>query len=222
MCTMQFAMFIENAAPPKKVLTKTFSDQDLKSWRKMYISTEWPQQVGDCWHCCHSFKGLPYPLPTNYDEKRNLFTLRGCFCSWGCVKGYNNETGGSRSFEISATIAFLMKRVYGHTTRCRAAPTRTLLAKFGGHMSVEDFRAQTNNFALTRLMLPNVFNKDTPISSYILNDCTQLKDREKEAARKKILESEAIPDEPLRIKRRGTEKKKHTNTLSRLMITSDT
>ena len=211
-------MFIDVPRPNRKQMTKTFSGNSFDmGWRRAYVTSDWPQQTGDCWHCCHPFVGMPYPLPTNHDDRLDLFTLRGCFCSWACVKGYNNETGGSRTFEISALVAFLIKRVYGCSVKVAAAPPRITLDKFGGPFSIDDFRSHSKNLKLTREMMPNIFSKDAPISDYIIDDCKQLKDKQKQAASQKIVDSEAMPSEH-RIKRRGTEKKKNSNTLARLII----
>ena len=161
---------------------------------------------------------MPVPLPTAYDDRRNLFTMRGCFCSWSCVKGYVNEMRGIHQAEQCSLVAFLIKRAYGSFMCSREhppAPGRLQLTKFGGSMSIEEFRKNSKPADLKRRMLPNLFNKDVPIGDYIiLHDNLPARDN-------KIQQTAEAEEEPLRIKRKGPERK-HSNTLSRLMRTGAT
>ena len=35
-----------------------------------------------CYNCCHKFDGVPVPIPTILDKKRNIYFCHGNFCSW--------------------------------------------------------------------------------------------------------------------------------------------
>lgn len=68
---------------------------------------KWPLKTRIlCYNCCHAFEGVPVPLPTIYDKKRNIYFCHGNFCSWRCSKAYNiNEMPkagqGNRNMNIS-------------------------------------------------------------------------------------------------------------------------
>lgn len=189
---------------------------------KVWATDKWPLIGGDsgvpsdCWHCCFPFDNMPYPMPVKYDDKLKVFTFKGCFCSWGCAKGYISETS-KYGTDSMALIAYLMKVVHGSFTsssKCRPAPSRTRLTKFGGDLSIDKFREYSTQDSdklpgLDRTMLPNVFHKEVPIQEYIVHDRV-------ERPGKKIVGTEAVIDEPLRIRRKGPDRK-HTNTLSKLV-----
>lgn len=67
----------------------------------------WPMKTSVlCHQCCHSFDGIPVPLPQSYDRMRKIYHCRGNFCSWQCAKAYNmshtiNSGRGNRNMYIA-------------------------------------------------------------------------------------------------------------------------
>lgn len=101
----------------------------------------WPSETKSCcWWCCHSFDSIPVPLPTHYDQKLHLFSVRGIFCSWGCAKAYS-LVEGSVIYRQSELLTMLRRRIEGKTISIKAAPYRNQLKMFGGDMSIDEFRA---------------------------------------------------------------------------------
>ena len=196
----------------RNTLAADFDGRPLPTNRQIHVSHEWPPPSrwnSDCWHCCHPFTGMTHPLPTTYDEKLDLFTFTGCFCSWPCVKGYIRECGGQRQSDQFALVSFLIKRVYGSYKRCcefKCAPPRQALKKFGGTLTIDKFRQHVP--LLTREMLPNVFNKDLPIADYVISGS------ERDDSR--IRHGGTVDEDALRIRRKEPERR-HSNTLSRLL-----
>jgi len=94
-----------------------------------------------CWWCVHSLPQRPcIHLPVRYDEKRNIFTTQGNFCSWACAKAYALDMGTSRSGEIQMILAMMRRRSYGKYIPLFPAPRRQALRIFGGTMTIEEFR----------------------------------------------------------------------------------
>jgi hypothetical protein len=96
-----------------------------------------------CWHCCHACgpSGLRLPMPIDHDERTDVFTVVGAFCSFACMKAYNSGRKSSRKDVNYLNISLFARRFYGKCTRIPPALPRTNLAAFGGAMGIEEFRA---------------------------------------------------------------------------------
>lgn len=96
-----------------------------------------------CWYCTCPFLGQPIPCVKRYDTKRDQFTVYGVFCSWSCSKSFAID--GTKDWSLQCSlISFLRKRVTGKMQSIRPAPNKYLLEKFGGSMSIEEFRNYSN------------------------------------------------------------------------------
>lgn len=95
----------------------------------------------DCWHCCHPFDTPPVPLPHEYDARHNTLSVYGNFCSFACAKAYQNEY---HTFDAGRKLLLLHQMARAHYGQdlgsVVAAPPRIALARFGGCMSIEEFR----------------------------------------------------------------------------------
>lgn len=96
--------------------------------------------VNRCWWDSHTFDHTPVFLPVKYDDKRDAFLAVGTFCSFACVKAYNQD-GRSASSALNATlISLLHKRMCGCIRHIPTAPHFSCLEAYGGNMSIEEFR----------------------------------------------------------------------------------
>jgi hypothetical protein len=103
---------------------------------------DWPSSTDRwCWYCCHPFQGTPLPMPTKYDDKREVFHVMGTFCSWSCMKGFNLDSSSYMKPVNANNIALFHKKCTGSLARIRSAPPRQCLSVFGGGMSIDEFRA---------------------------------------------------------------------------------
>jgi hypothetical protein len=133
--------------------------------RSSYMDSEirkllnWPlSTAAACHNCAHEFDGVPVPLPVRYDEFRKVYFCRGIFCSWQCAKRYNMDTthgrSGTRNMFI-ANLAFAtwikLKGPIGETKMNRMqryldsggiqpAQPKEVLIRFGGNVSIDDYR----------------------------------------------------------------------------------
>ena len=114
----------------------------------------WPRRVEiACWYCCHGFDTVPIPLPVAYDERRNVFSTMGWFCSFDCCKSFNLERNSVNRDRCCTLLSLFRSKIrakelgraplsastasaYG----IRGAPVRRKLAMFGGPLSIEEFR----------------------------------------------------------------------------------
>ena len=106
----------------------------------------WPEKTDvACWHCCHTFDTKPIPLPTKYDEYRDIFFITGNFCSWECVKAFAiGEKKTSTEMDVM-NITLMRKRSENVLTHIVPAPSRFRLKMFGGDLSIEQFRNVPSN-----------------------------------------------------------------------------
>jgi hypothetical protein len=118
-----------------------------------------------CWHCCHPIPDVAVPLPVAYDTRRDTWTVRGAFCSWGCAKAWNWDAGaGYRSALRGQLLTLLRKRTTGTLTGTVPAPPRETLAVFGGTLSIEEFRSKSDS----RLIVDVLPHKLVPLE-YIVH-----------------------------------------------------
>ncbi len=97
-----------------------------------------------CWHCCFPFDTDPIPLPYKWDEKRNTFSVCGAFCSFACMNGYSRDRGRLHSTKNCGMSIFqLYKQMTGNRSPPPSAPPRNFLRAFGGHMTIQEFRASS-------------------------------------------------------------------------------
>ena len=94
-----------------------------------------------CWWCVHALPQRPcIHLPVKYDDKRDVFTTKGNFCSWQCAKSYAIDMNVSNSGEIQSILAMMRRRAYGKYVSLFPAPKRQALKVFGGTLTIEEFR----------------------------------------------------------------------------------
>jgi hypothetical protein len=105
-----------------------------------------------CWWCCHTFDGVPIPLPFRYEHHLDVFFVKGVFCSWPCAKTYNWSQNHMDSPSRSQYLFLLKKRTLGDLTPIKGAPHWSKLKMFGGTMTIEDFR----NGGCTKAITSNV------------------------------------------------------------------
>lgn len=107
-----------------------------------------PDMVGEnkeglvCWWCTEPLPQLPcIHFPIKYDDRLDRFKTIGNFCSWECAKAYGKNTNSPRWGEFSSYLAMMRRRAYGANKTLYAAPPRETLKKFGGTMTIEEFRS---------------------------------------------------------------------------------
>lgn len=118
---------------------------------------EWPSStLVHCYWCCHGFSTPPLGLPIRYLNGR--FHVIGCFCSLECASAYNFDHMGRDSVDDCLMRHSLLNALsikLGLAPIVRQAPDRLALQIFGGHMSIDEFRAHSASIsgATSRLIV---------------------------------------------------------------------
>jgi hypothetical protein len=96
-----------------------------------------------CWYDTCKFDTPPCYLPEKYVDDR--YYVSKCFCSWNCVAKYNFEMNDIKMWYRHKLILQICKELYD-IDDVVPAPPRGTLAKFGGVLTKEEFRmnSQTN------------------------------------------------------------------------------
>lgn len=115
---------------------------------------EYPTKTDQwCWFCCHPFHTRPLPMPIKYDSLRDTFHVMGTFCSFACMKSFNGESSSYLKHVNANNITLFHKRATGKLRGIKPAPPRVALRVFGGHMSIDEFRAAADT-AVEYCVLP--------------------------------------------------------------------
>lgn len=107
--------------------------------------TKWPARTKICcWWCTEPFQTCPVAIPTKINHTKREVECYGVFCSHGCAKAYMLKDKGCLrdSMRHAQDLMWLHKELSGsgpeHTL---TAPPRQTLKKFGGSLSIQDFRS---------------------------------------------------------------------------------
>ena len=108
----------------------------------IYHPDTWPERTDvSCWWCCHAFDTEPVPLPVSVSKGR--FSVMGCFCSYNCSLSYSysmRDQWGSRRERLLRRYYEQRKRCAPATADFTPAPPREVLKKFGGMVSIDQYR----------------------------------------------------------------------------------
>lgn len=107
-----------------------------------------------CWWCCHPIPASSTLLhmPIDYDEQQKQYVTIGQFCSLGCIKSYNNDNNinSVNKYNINMLITRYAQECTGSVlVEVPCAPPRQALVVFGGHMTIDEFRKNTDRIHMT-------------------------------------------------------------------------
>jgi hypothetical protein len=97
-----------------------------------------------CWWCTCQFYNLPCYLPEKYYE--NSFYVSGCFCSFNCAGAYNLSLGDDKLLNRYSLLKLMYYMINKNKinsisdVEINIAGPRELLNKFGGPMTIEEYR----------------------------------------------------------------------------------
>lgn len=100
-----------------------------------------------CWWCCHPFDHSPFHMPSQLKKVngQNHFQTYGYFCSFSCMKAYNNNENDSQKNNRFTLISMMVKETYKKDIIVVTAPPRQSLQVFGGDLSIEEFRNKSQS-----------------------------------------------------------------------------
>lgn len=92
-----------------------------------------------CWWDTHTFDTVPVFIPDRYNNDK--YYVFGCFCSFNCALAYNlNMVDDYRSQIRHSLIKKMYYNIFGSNDPIPVSPQKELLIKFGGILTIEEFR----------------------------------------------------------------------------------
>jgi len=91
-----------------------------------------------CWWCTHEFDNLPCFIPEKYFD--NKYYVFGNFCSFSCAGSYNISLGDCKRWERHSLINKIYSEVTNTNKNINMAPPKEILTRYGGKMSIDEFR----------------------------------------------------------------------------------
>lgn len=170
-----------------------------------------------CWWCCHECECEPLHLPYKYVDKINKFYTMGYFCSWSCMKSFNLDHFPSHKITVTCqNISLLRKRTDGKLQFINPAPSRYSLKKFGGELTIEEFR---KNASVSTYNLPSdiIIHKEISEQKQVLittNSDIDEKDQSTTSGAQKlrsIINSKGTQNQSLKLKRETPLKREKNN-----------
>lgn len=158
---------------PERVIFKHYSDLDndllnqkinsnITSDKKIHLilpnfdRETWPETSPyACWNCTEKFSDPPIGIPaleatTPY---KDTYRMEGNFCSFNCAARYlfdNHKGNESQAWAVFEILNFIYNEINDTEddfVQIKLAPDRLCLKKFGGNMTLEEYR----NNALTNV-----------------------------------------------------------------------
>lgn len=106
-----------------------------------------------CWWCTEHFDGVPCFIPEKVVV--NKYYVFGCFCSYNCAAAYNVDMNDYNFSNRLSIMIKLYRDIYGEQNDLVIAPPRQSLIKFGGTLTMVEFRqCSIKNQVEYRYILP--------------------------------------------------------------------
>lgn len=122
-----------------------------------------------CWWCTEPFHGkiVHHPLRYLSGGRKQTFETHGCFCGFSCMLAFDDAT--SRSIGHTRPLVFdYISKVstnisFTQASGLKLAPSRFILLKFGGTLTIEEFRSKSNDANIRFQNTTNQMVTDTVI-----------------------------------------------------------
>lgn len=129
---------------------------------------EWPNSVSAwCFWCCESFDSIPVGVPIK--KLNNTFYMYGNFCSPECSAAYifDNKKYMNDCWEKYS----MLNMIYGNSEPIKVAPSKICLKKFGGRLTITEFRNICTKLNKSyKVLLPPMVSVLPMIEEINLND----------------------------------------------------
>ncbi len=126
-----------------------------------------------CWNCCHNFNNMITGLPYKYVN--NIFYTIGDFCSLECAARYAYDNHKNNIYEIINIINLYNNIKFNNQDKIKMALPRLTLTKFGGKLSIEEYRKIFNNSYSVTIPIVIPININIDKCEYNKNNISNLK-----------------------------------------------
>jgi hypothetical protein len=128
----------------------------------------WPTETNVwCWHCCAPFETQPIPIPSAYDQVRNIYAVYGIFCSFSCAAKFLEVNRFADAPYQRRLLARMAREVFDNREPIKNAPDRWRRVEFGGDLSIDDFRSH-HQTCRTYIRMPPFVMQAVMIEEHLL------------------------------------------------------
>ena len=99
-----------------------------------------------CWWCTYNFDNFPCFIPEKYNDGK--FYVFGNFCSYNCALAYILKDDDYKVANRVSLIKRLYSELYETTEPLFPSPPKELLNKFGGPMTLEEYKNEQTKLEL--------------------------------------------------------------------------
>ena len=133
--------FNQNKKKTLNNLEKKKIDHTMKMFKDYNTEKEWPSKTDiHCFWDCGEIEGQPFGLPIKYVG--GVYYLIGCFSTPECAAAYNfNDSSISNPWYNYSLLNMMCRDMFNNPKlKIKVAPQRQCLQKFGGNLSLKEFR----------------------------------------------------------------------------------
>jgi hypothetical protein len=122
--------------------------------------------------------GLPYKIVKNNDENMDMmdcknfkykYLVYGYFCGFSCAAAYNFSLKDSQMNQRFVLLNNLYEDVFNNQNTINIAPPREMLKKFGGSLSISEFRSRTTQSIQYQNIIPPLMSLRCQIEEFYGN-----------------------------------------------------
>jgi len=142
-----------NNEPKEKINISSYKNQTIG--KKVRKRNNWARTTDiACWHCTYNFENTPCSIP--FEKKKKEYTVYGCFCSFNCAKAYLVMFDSNNKWEKMQYLNQLYYDIHGEYINIQQAHPKEVLEKYGGTLTIYDFRKYNNEISCEILIPPLV------------------------------------------------------------------
>ncbi len=142
----------------------------------------WVHRTNVCCHwCCEKFENIPIGLPVKIIEEK--YYVIGVFCSFECAAAYNFDMNDEQVWDRYTMLNTLYNEIQNSINndsddladpnkefiKIKPAPNRYLLDKFGGPLTIDEFRKSNMNYINYNLIYPPLISVIPQIEEVTFN-----------------------------------------------------
>lgn len=130
-------------------IEKSFDDSVILEENNMYVKNT--SEL--CWNCCEKLSNSISSIPLTYKNK--IFYIYGDFCCLECGLRYARDNFDSNKYlDILTYTNLYNKELYNNSNSVNVAPHRLMLKKFGGNLSIDEYRKNNIQYGKNILNIP--------------------------------------------------------------------
>lgn len=125
----------------KNYIYEVLDQSKTRTLKHPLFQGDWPASTHlACWYCTETFHTPPIPAVEAHDPETGAYTVFGIFCTPGCLLSYLLDRGLHDDMRRMMYNQHMLRQVFGLKGLIKPSPHQSELKKFGGTLTVNEFR----------------------------------------------------------------------------------